>query len=190
MSSVDLDVLADTIDRVSEKTLRDVFKSICAKSLETRQEAASKLLVDGSQKRKRRSSSETGSPVFGPGPKDPKMAAQALQAASVLNTAQATTQVARYAFCSNCEKEYDVTTNSSTSCVYHPEKHEPVGEELWVDNDFNSPDDSMSEFEDDFPHCFEFPCCRETLKSNPTGCETDWHMERPAAPPTKRFRAW
>lgn len=27
--------------------------------------------------------------------------------------------VPRFAFCENCEREFDVTTNSSTSCRYH-----------------------------------------------------------------------
>ncbi|KAL4948493.1 hypothetical protein BDW69DRAFT_176363 [Aspergillus filifer] len=197
MSSVNLDILNTAIDQISEKTLREVFKSLCVQSPETRQEAASRLLVVGTQKRKREfSDGNSDSNQFSgskSGPKDPKEAAQALQAAATSLAAAFglgagfTSQVARYAFCENCKKEYDVTMNSATSCVYHPERREP-SDKLWVDNDFNGPEDSMSEWEEDFPHCFEFPCCGETLKSNPTGCETGWHVERPAVSSNKRVR--
>ncbi|KXG48848.1 uncharacterized protein PGRI_027180 [Penicillium griseofulvum] len=95
--------------------------------------------------------------------------------------------VSRYTFCINCEKEFDVTTNTEKACRYHPKENEPTGEELYVDNwEFEVDNDEMRE---DFPHCFTFKCCGETLKDNPHGCETDFHREQyPDGKPSKRSR--
>ncbi|CAI7668054.1 unnamed protein product [Penicillium discolor] len=83
----------------------------------------------------------------------------------------------------------DVTTNTETRCRYNPEGNEPTGEDLFVDNwdEFEVDTDEMRE---DFPHCFTFMCCNETLEENPHGCVTDFHREQhPEEKPLKRPRA-
>ncbi|KGO72957.1 hypothetical protein PITC_061850 [Penicillium italicum] len=91
--------------------------------------------------------------------------------------------VTRYAFCINCEKEFDVTTNTEKK------DNEPTGEDLWVDNydEFEVDTDEMRE---DFPHCFTFPCCDGNLEDNPHGCVITFHREQYAEEkPSKRSRA-
>ncbi|KAJ5957196.1 hypothetical protein N7501_011475 [Penicillium viridicatum] len=97
--------------------------------------------------------------------------------------------VPRHAFCVNCEKEFDVTTNMEKSCRYHQEEDEPTGKDLFVDNwdEFEVDTDEMRK---DFPHCFTFMCCNENLEDNPHGCVTDFHREQdPEEKPPKRSRA-
>ncbi|KAF4770075.1 hypothetical protein HAV15_011482 [Penicillium sp. str.  len=97
--------------------------------------------------------------------------------------------VPRYAFCMNCEKEFNVTINTEKKCRYHPEENEPTGEDLFVDNwdEFEVDTDEMRE---DFPHCITFKCCNKTLEENPHGCVTDFHREQhPEENPSKRSRA-
>ncbi|CAI7637851.1 unnamed protein product [Penicillium crustosum] len=97
--------------------------------------------------------------------------------------------ISRYASCINCEKEFDATTNTEKSCRYNPEKNEPTGEDLFVDNwdEFEVDTDEMRK---DFPHCFTFMCCNENLEENPHGCVTDFHREQhPEEKPSKRSRA-
>ncbi|KAL2867409.1 uncharacterized protein BJX67DRAFT_353043 [Aspergillus lucknowensis] len=96
--------------------------------------------------------------------------------------------VPRYSFCSNCEQEFDVTENSSKACTYHPLDCEPTGDDLWVDNDFGIED--TPELRKQYPHCYEFECCGDTLEENPKGCETGWHEEGEYERPKKVYRTY
>jgi hypothetical protein len=83
--------LGRTINDVSDKRIRAVLKSICAQNDEARKEAESQLLVAATYSDKSSESSESNK-----------------------------RQRSRFAFCENCEKEFDVTTNTEESCRYHP----------------------------------------------------------------------
>ncbi|KAJ5382772.1 hypothetical protein N7517_000683 [Penicillium concentricum] len=97
--------------------------------------------------------------------------------------------VSRYAFCVNCEKEFDVTTNTEKTCRYHPNKNEPTGDELYEDN-WDEFDVDTDEMREDFPECFTFSCCDGNLRDNPHGCVIDFHQEQyPDGEPSKRLRA-
>ncbi|KAK4862136.1 hypothetical protein LT330_003274 [Penicillium expansum] len=97
--------------------------------------------------------------------------------------------VPRYAFCVNCKKEFDVTTNTEENCRYHPKDNEPTGEDLYVDN-YDEFEVDTEEMREDFPHCFTFPCCDGNLEDNPHGCVTDFHREQyPQDKPSKRSKA-
>lgn len=85
-------VLGRAINDASDQTLRAVLKSICAKNDEARKEAESQLLVTATD-------TDTDTEE------------------SSHNNKRA---VPRYAFCLNCEKEFDVTTNTEKACRYHP----------------------------------------------------------------------
>ncbi|CAG8886911.1 unnamed protein product [Penicillium egyptiacum] len=150
--------LGRAINDASDKTLRAVFKSICAKNDEARKEAESQLLVTATD----------------------------TEESSDNNKKR---QVPRYTFCVNCEKEFDVTTNTEENCRYHPASSEPTGEDLYIDNydEFEVDTDEMRE---EFPECFTFACCDGNLKDNPYGCVSDFHREQyPDQKASKRSRA-
>jgi hypothetical protein len=93
---VEPDLLDHTIDTLSIVKLRQVFKTICKISPEARKQAE-KLLLASKNK-------EDGKLV----PHDNNEHGES-----------AKQPVPRFTVCENCEKEFDVTTNSSTSCRYH-----------------------------------------------------------------------
>ncbi|KAF3398240.1 hypothetical protein F1880_005989 [Penicillium rolfsii] len=96
--------------------------------------------------------------------------------------------VPRFAFCENCEQEFDVTTNSSTSCRYHTMEDEP-DECLYEDNPTNIWDPDSEEAREEFPEFFTFKCCGRTREANQPGCTVDWHKEMMSEDkPAKRIR--
>jgi hypothetical protein len=106
----DADAALDiAINTISELTLRSLFKELCKKSPEAQRLATERLLVDAGQE---------GDEFEADGheAKDRRMP-QLKPAAATLKR-----PVSRYATCENCTKEFDVTANSSKSCVYHPSK--------------------------------------------------------------------
>ncbi|KAL2809133.1 hypothetical protein BJX63DRAFT_371494 [Aspergillus granulosus] len=162
------DPLNLAIDTVSEATLRDVFKSLCKASHEARRLATERLLVDESQKREA-PESEAG---------DPEGEAEEQEPPTTPAPVSLKRPISRYATCQNCEKEFDVTTNTSKSCTYHPEDSEPT-EEMYVDVYDDEFDVDTPEMRKDFPDRFEYQCCGSTIEKNPDGCETDWHRAVP-----------
>lgn len=98
--------LDSAIDTVSEKTLREVFKSICASCPDAKHEAGKQLLVAETDVKKRKKSSSVAAPA--PDSEAPS------------ETPKEKKQVPRYAFCENCKGQFDVSTNTKTSCQYHP----------------------------------------------------------------------
>jgi hypothetical protein len=113
-SSTPLDIAIDT---VSESRLRNLFKSLCEMSSETRLLATERLLVD---------TSEIGEGTEADGEKEEKYDGNEAQREDVSQaesgpaTRNLKRPISRYATCENCEIEFDVTTNSSQSCIYHP----------------------------------------------------------------------
>ncbi|KAL3456716.1 hypothetical protein BJX64DRAFT_293814 [Aspergillus heterothallicus] len=176
------DALDTAIDTVSEGTLRSVFKSLCEICPETRRLAAEKLLVDTRQKREApesdfNSDSEGGDDEnLGDVEEDGTSEVDApREGTSTTNTLKR--PVSRYAACQNCEREFDVTTNTSTSCTYHPKSAEATGDELFEDN-WDEFDTDTPELREELPHCFTFSCCDGNLRDNPEGCQTGWHQVR------------
>ncbi|KAL3442969.1 hypothetical protein BJX65DRAFT_312271 [Aspergillus insuetus] len=189
------------IDTVSESRLRNLFKSLCEMSSETRRLATERLLVD---------TSETGKETGADGEKEDNRDGNGAekkdvpQADSTPATQNLKRPVSRYSTCENCETEFDVTTNSSQSCIYHPEDAEPTeemyediyeGDELFeIDSpemrrDFpdlpEEPDQELEadnihevdtpEMRKEFTHLFIFECCGGNLAENPDGCVSGWH---------------
>lgn len=98
------------IDTVSDKTLRAVFKSICDKHTEAREDAMKQLLVDGTEAKKESGSDdETNAESQG----------QDQDQDGSIKSSEKKRPVPRYAHCQNCKSEFDVTQNSEKSCVYH-----------------------------------------------------------------------
>lgn len=101
-----VELLDHTIDTISAVKLREIFKSICKTCPEAKKHAEELLLAEKKDAKHGPSIDEDekenkDAPAKGSGVKQP---------------------VPRYAFCVTCEKEFDVTTNTSTSCLYHTSK--------------------------------------------------------------------
>ncbi|KAK7535850.1 uncharacterized protein J3D65DRAFT_626472 [Phyllosticta citribraziliensis] len=83
----------------------------------------------------------------------------------------------RYAVCSLCREEFDVTQNSKTACKYHDEELEPTDDDFWADHD----EDCHGPIDDEenkvnFPEGFVWSCCEGQADSE--GCKTGWHEEK------------
>lgn len=100
------------IDTVSDKTLRAVFKSICEKHAEAREDAMKQLLVDDTEAQKVPSDDEN------PDSESKGQGQGQTREVSAKSSAKKR-PVPRFAYCQNCEKEFDVTQNTATSCVFH-----------------------------------------------------------------------
>lgn len=98
--------LGDTLNDLSEKKLREVLKSVCAKNDAARKEAESQLLLI---------LEEEEDDEFTDGP---------VNAAQQTSAVERTT-AQRYTLCFGCKEDIDVTTNTETSCRYHPGMWEP-----------------------------------------------------------------
>ncbi|KAL4948496.1 hypothetical protein BDW69DRAFT_189213 [Aspergillus filifer] len=133
----DLAALQKAMDTASESTLRYGLRSICLNIPEAQERAGWSLLVDAAKKRQVGQSdfdtngSEVSVSEVSDWPSDshdsdetygdsddeqysgPRLAAQAELATPKI-------RVLRYAFCTNCKDEFEVTENKSTSCRYHP----------------------------------------------------------------------
>ncbi|KAL3455617.1 hypothetical protein BJX64DRAFT_65881 [Aspergillus heterothallicus] len=83
-----------------------------------------------------------------------------------------------YATCQNCEKEYDISANSSNSGTYDPENCEPT-EATYADIYDDDYDPDTPENREAFPDRFEYQCCGGTIAKKPHGCETDRHCPVP-----------
>lgn len=119
----------------------------------------------------------------------------------------------RYAYCMNCEKEFDTLENTRKSCSYHPGMHNTTQElcsschpyypsskyQLIICPAFTIPDEEFfvdhyenchgiidsAEMREEFPEGFIYECCDRNGEEEP--CTTDWHREREE--PTKRQRS-
>ncbi|KAJ5618986.1 hypothetical protein N7510_002970, partial [Penicillium lagena] len=82
----------------------------------------------------------------------------------------------RYAICENCEKEFDVTSNTSKSCFYHFDISQP-DYDAFADHDENchGPIDT-DENRNEYPQFFIYQCCDRDGTEQP--CENDWHREK------------
>ncbi|KAL3496127.1 hypothetical protein BJX62DRAFT_194146 [Aspergillus germanicus] len=178
--STPLDIAIET---VSEATLRDIFKAVCNKSSEARRLAAGRLLVESPGQGEE--GVEGGkSPDGNAAQKDDRLKADSVAATHTLKR-----PISRYATCENCEIEFDVTTNTSKSCTYHPEDAKPT-EDMYEDiyeGDEQFEIDSL-EMRQDFPDFFVFQCCESTWGANPKGCITDWHRAESPGLKKQRFR--
>ncbi|KAJ5833773.1 hypothetical protein N7474_002084 [Penicillium riverlandense] len=82
----------------------------------------------------------------------------------------------RYAICENCDKEFDVTSNTSKSCFYHSDYNAP-DYDAFVDHDEDCHGTIDSdEMRKEFPENFIYECCGRNLTEEP--CENDWHREK------------
>ncbi|KAE8158664.1 hypothetical protein BDV40DRAFT_275283 [Aspergillus tamarii] len=92
----------------------------------------------------------------------------------------------RYAFCDQCEEEFDVTTNTSTACRYHPDMSYPDDEYFddWDEDGPHGPID-RDDVRESYPEGFIYGCCDED--SLQEGCETGWHNESYSS---KRPKGW
>ena len=103
---VEADLIDHTIDTLSVIRLREIFKTICKTCPEAKKHAEQLLFTEKKYAH--------------PGPPANEDGQEATDASTKDESAKQ--RVPRYAFCENCEKEFDVSTNTSTSCHYHTSK--------------------------------------------------------------------
>ena len=106
VQKTEADPIDHTIDTLSVIKLREVFKTICKTCPEAKKRAEELLFAEKQDAK--------------PGPPASKDGQEATDASTKDESAKQ--PVPRYAFCENCEKEFDVATNTSTSCQYHASK--------------------------------------------------------------------
>lgn len=183
VKELDTTLLGDTLSVLSEKKLREVFKSVCAKSDAAREEAESQLLLileDDDE--------FTDSPVN----------------AAQQTSAPEETIAPRYTLCSGCKEDVDITAdNTETSCRYHLgmcETHRSLrymlirfitvpsvadmGRLYFKLPGYSMQQADTKENREKWPEFFIFKCCGESLRHNPHGCQVDFHR---APTPGNRF---
>lgn len=103
---VDADLIDHAIDTLSVVKLRETFKTICKTCPEAKKRAEELLLADQKDVKS-----------------GPRVNEDEQEGKDALARDEGAKQpVPRYAFCENCEEEFNVTTNTSTSCRYHTSK--------------------------------------------------------------------
>lgn len=107
VQKIEADLIDHTIDTLSVIKLREIFKTICKTCPEGKKKRTEELLFAKKQDAK-------------PVPPASEDGQEATDASTKDETAKQ--PVPRYAICKNCEKEFDVTTNTSTNCQYHTSK--------------------------------------------------------------------
>ncbi|KAL8803940.1 MAG: hypothetical protein Q9200_006025 [Gallowayella weberi] len=180
------------IDTAQPERLRQALSKICAESAVAAQLAQDILLVPirrsispSAEQRDKNDDNETdeseSESVSDSGSKQ-----EALEAEAASNVALGLKRMRpRYAMCSNCEEEFDVTENQSGGCIYHPGEMEVDWDGgFWDDHDENCHgpiDDEDRRIE--YPEGFIYDCCDR--KGDSEGCETTRHIEKI---PAKRMR--
>ncbi len=106
VQKVEADLIDHTIDTLSVIKLREIFKTICKTCPEAKKRAEELLFTEKKYAKSGPPANEDGQEATDASTKDES----------------AKQPVPRYAFCGNCEKEFDVTTNTSASCRYHTSK--------------------------------------------------------------------
>ncbi|KAJ5097231.1 hypothetical protein N7456_007952 [Penicillium angulare] len=209
---IDTTALLLAIDTVSVTKLREVLKSICEASPEAKRQANKELLVEDTEVKNGKPALKPGhianednqlqsdpTPPFLHAPEKTEAAKVALEREHEMRAPYnpevplegitGKRAVSRYALCENCEKEYDVTTNSSTACRYHPEEPQVDDESsLFDDDDYPELTEQDESLREEWPQYFLFGCCDGNLRDNPEGCIVDWHVSPSAIPSAKRAR--
>ncbi|KAJ9302646.1 hypothetical protein DTO271G3_20 [Paecilomyces variotii] len=181
--------LNDAIDFLSKPLLGALVRDICINVPGARDYATNKLFVayddskddddDGGSSTAASSEGEDGEQENNTQPEKRKPGAGAAPA-SIAGTKRLRL---RYVRCKNCEQQFDIVTNSATSCRYHPEFSEP-DYDLFVDHDEDCHGTiDSSEMREAFPEKYIYPCRDRTGVEEP--CTVDWHRESDYA---KKFR--
>lgn len=109
----------------------------------------------------------------------------------------------RYATCTNCSEEFEVTNNGEYSCVWHPgmlelafpytcpklndslgEKEADYESETWWDHDEDC-HGRISDLEDEYPEGFKYSCCDRV--GTVEGCRIGTHLEEDISYKRARF---
>ncbi|KAJ9205249.1 hypothetical protein C8Q69DRAFT_113590 [Paecilomyces variotii] len=176
--------LNDAIESLSKPLLRAIVRDICINVPGARDYATNKLFVayddskDDDDDQSSTASSSEGEDGERENTKPEKKPGAA--PAPIAGTKRLRL---RYVRCENCEQQFDIVTNTATSCRYHPEYSEP-DYDLFVDHDEDCHGTiDSSEMREQFPEKFIYPCCDRTGVEEP--CTVDWHRESDYA---KKFR--
>lgn len=118
-----LKLLLNAIDSASRGTLQAVLTAICRDDQSTRDRVSKSLLItkdqvpiipsEDEESDGEESGNEEDEESEGEIPR-PKETSSDQQSSGSKRLRQ------RYAYCENCDKEFDVTQNTNTSCKFHP----------------------------------------------------------------------
>ncbi|KAI4284986.1 MAG: hypothetical protein L6R38_001001 [Xanthoria sp. 2 TBL-2021] len=192
--SPSLQALQVAIDEAQPERLRNALRSLCSNSKDTARAAQAILLVPVDRPRPKPTSAaeEEGEDTDENGEDTDQSESEssskdeAAAAEETRNTVHGLKRLRpRYATCTNCEEEFDITQNESGDCVYHPEETEvDYDGDAWADHDedWHGTIDS-EEMRREFPEGFIYPCCDKNGESE--GCKTSRHIEKIPYPSKK-----
>lgn len=217
--SPSLQALQVAIDEAQPERLRNALRSLCSNSKDTARAAQAILLVPVDRPRPKPTSAaeEEGEDTDENGEDTDQSESEssskdeAAAAEETRNTVHGLKRLRpRYATCTNCEEEFDITQNESGDCVYHPgksagsripddfmaasmeliltcrieETEVDYDGDAWADHDedWHGTIDS-EEMRREFPEGFIYPCCDKNGESE--GCKTSRHIEKIPYPSKK-----
>lgn len=116
------ELLLEAIDSASRGTLQSILKAVCRSDQSTRDRVSKSLLITEDQVRPPSPSSEEDDEecVNSDVEQSEDEHSHPKERSSNQHTPGSKRLRQRYAYCENCEQEFDVTQNTSTSCKYHP----------------------------------------------------------------------
>ncbi|KAF2111595.1 hypothetical protein BDV96DRAFT_623661 [Lophiotrema nucula] len=163
-----LDLLYEAIDTTSVDRLREFVRELCASSETGRKHFSDRLLLS--------------EPIADNAPmaedKENEPTEGGASTSQKRKRTEEYTVQQRYEMCTQCETEYDVSTNSSTSCVWHDGYTEPDYDgDFWADPDEDCHGTiDTDDMREEFPEGFVWNCC--DAEGDARGCQTGEHRPR------------
>ncbi|KAE8411594.1 hypothetical protein BDV36DRAFT_301675 [Aspergillus pseudocaelatus] len=168
------ELLLNAIDSASRDTLQAVLKAMCRDDQSTRDRVSKSLLITEDQVPIIASEDEGSdgeeneeSEVENSRPKERRLNRKSSGSKRLRQ---------RYAYCENCDKEFDVTQNTNISCKFHLDYCHPDGEFFVDDDQYVNGDYDNGEALEEFPEGYIYECCERRANEEP--CTVDKHRER------------
>ncbi|GAB1197986.1 hypothetical protein APSETT444_007292 [Aspergillus pseudonomiae] len=172
------ELLLEAIGSASRGTLQSILKAVCRSDQSTRDRVSKSLLITEDQVRPPSPSSEEDDEecVNSDVEQSEDEQSHPKERNSNQQTPGSKRLRQRYAYCENCEQEFDVTQNTSTSCKYHPDSCYPDGD-FFVDDDYyNNGEYDHGEMLEEYPEGYIYECCDR--RGDEEACTVERHMER------------
>ncbi|KAE8130887.1 hypothetical protein BDV38DRAFT_289227 [Aspergillus pseudotamarii] len=181
------ELLLNAIDSASRDTLQAVLKVMCRGDQSTRDRVSKSLLITEDQVPIIASEDEGSDGEESGNEEDAESEENSRSKERRLNQKFSGSKRLRqrYAYCENCDKEFDVTQNTNTSCKFHPDYCHPDGEFFVDDDQYDNGDYDNGEALEEFPEGYIYECCDRRADEEP--CTVDKHRERIS---TKRQRLY
>ncbi|OGM47326.1 hypothetical protein ABOM_003834 [Aspergillus bombycis] len=174
-----VELLLEAIDSASRRTLQSVLKTVCLSDQPTRDRVSKSLLITEDQVRPASPSSEEDDDEESMNSDDEQSEDEKpplKERHSNQQTPGSKRLRPRYAYCENCEQEFDVTQNTSTSCKYHTDSCYPNGDCFVNDDCYYDGGYDNGEMLEEFPERYIYECCDR--RGHEEGCTAERHSER------------